>query len=109
MTDNPSSPPPTVPDIKKCPRCGNPILIGDRRCSRCGYNVDTLDAALRRQNPTLIAGLAALFGVGITLGALGMDDLPQLITLAIGAGLILAGSAYLGISIVFLDDKRRRK
>jgi len=57
----------------------------------------------------LVAGVAALLGIGVTLGALEMEALPQLITLIIGAGLILGGGVFFGISIIFLDGKRRRK
>ncbi|PJF42167.1 MAG: hypothetical protein CUN55_10390 [Phototrophicales bacterium] len=109
MTEKKSPPSPNVPHIQKCPRCGNPILIGDRRCTRCGHNVDTFEKALRRQDPMLVAGVAALLGIGVTLGALEMEALPQLITLIIGAGLILGGGVFFGISIIFLDGKRRRK
>lgn len=105
----PSSPPPNIPDIQRCPRCNNPILIGDVRCINCGYNVDTVEDMLRRQSPTLVS--AVLFGIGLifTISALTLNDLTQLVFLAIGGGFMLAGSGYTAISIIFFSNTRRRK
>lgn len=98
------------PEIKQCPRCGNNILIGDRRCSRCGQDVTSLEDKLRALNPIYVAILGFTIGGALTLAAIsGMDGLSQLIFLALGFGTIIASSMFMGLSYTLLNGKRRRK
>ncbi len=109
MSNSRSSHPPNVPDIEKCPRCGNPILIGDQRCSRCGHNVTTLEDTIRSLSPSYVAFVCFVIGTVLVLAATGMEDTQQIVFLVLGAGIVLAGGAFLGLSYVLMDDKRPRK
>lgn len=109
MSQQKRQPPPTVPNIERCPNCNHPILIGDTHCSNCGQKVVSIEDELRGMNPTFIAGVGIAFGVMISLAAIGTDETLQLVLLIVGAGLILLSSTYMGIHTVFLSDKKRRK
>ena len=104
-----ASPPPNVPNIKRCPYCGHPVLIGDVDCSNCGRRVETIDETFRKMDPNFLAGLGIALGIMVSIAAIEASDFMRLVLLIVGAGLVLSGSLYMGINIVFLDNKRRRK
>ncbi|MCB9437650.1 MAG: hypothetical protein H6673_11795 [Anaerolineales bacterium] len=101
---------PNYPEIQKCPRCGNNILIGDQRCSRCGQDVTSLEDKLRALHPVTVGILGFTIGGGVTLAAItGMDGILQLIFLAFGFGTLIASSMFVGLSYTLFSGKRRRK
>lgn len=104
-----ASPPPKVPEIQKCPRCGNDILIGDKRCSRCGQNLTTLEDTVKSLNPTFVAVLCGVIGGAFALAATGMDGILQLASLGLGSALIIGGGVFMGLSYVVGDGKNLRK
>lgn len=110
MTKQQKSPPPNIPDIKRCPNCGNPVLIGDVYCSNCGQHVERIDQSIRKMDPKFIAGTGITMGIIVTLAAIeASSDMMQLLLVLVGIGLVLGGSTYMGISIVFLENRKRRK
>jgi hypothetical protein len=103
------APSPNVPEIKKCPRCGNDILIGDRRCSRCGYNLSTLEDSLKSMNPMFIAFVCLMVGGALALAATGMDGIMQLAFLGLGSAIVIGGGVFMGLSYIVGDSKQLRK
>jgi hypothetical protein len=111
MSDSPkkSSPAPNVPEIEKCPRCGADVLIGDRRCSNCGYDLTTVDDWLRSLNPTLVAFVGLVVGIAFVLAATGMDGILQIFFVLLGSAIVLGGGVFMGLSIILADRRRLRK
>lgn len=102
------SSPPNVPEIEQCPRCGNNILIGDKRCSRCGYDLMSIEDKLRAQNPNFVALVSFVIGVALALAATGVDGFMQGAFLIVGTLIIVGGWGFLVASYIFTDDKRPR-
>lgn len=100
---------PNVPDIKKCPRCGANILIGDAKCSNCGYSVTNISDTLRATSPTFIAVVCLFIGATMMLASTGMDGLMQFIFLAGGFSIVIGGGVYMAVNLLVTDPKRRRK
>jgi predicted nucleic acid-binding Zn ribbon protein len=100
---------PIVPEILSCPRCGQPILLGDVVCSRCGYFVQTAKDRLRSQPPVVVSVAAFVIGALIAAAAIGMDNPWQFITLVVGFGIIVSGGLYYAADLLFLDKHNRRR
>jgi hypothetical protein len=99
-----------VPDIKKCPRCGNPIFIGETECSRCGYNVATAKDRLRNLSPIPIATVMTLMGIFLVFLAFGEDDnLTKFIFFLLGGGGIVGAGLVYTFLTFFNDPMRKRK
>lgn len=98
-----------IPDIKRCPNCGNPIFLGETQCSKCGANVATLEERLRGLNSTMITAFAFAVGVMLTLASFGMEDLLRFIFLIGGMGLIVGGGLYWAVNLILNDPMRKRK
>ncbi|NDJ85907.1 MAG: zinc ribbon domain-containing protein [Chloroflexi bacterium] len=102
------TPAPNVPKIEKCPRCGANVLIGDKRCSNCGYNLMTLEDSVRSLNPLIVGLVTTIIGAAFALAAIGQGDRAQLIFLLIGSAFFIGGGAFVGLSYVMTDRKRPR-
>lgn len=100
---------PVIPDIETCPRCGNPILLGDTICNVCGYNIQSLKSRFREQPPNVVAVASFVVGVLVALAATGMGDPWRFITLFIAFGIIVGGGLYYAAHLLLLDDDRRQK
>jgi hypothetical protein len=109
---------PKLPDIPQCPRCGANILLGDTRCSKCGYNVQTSYQALREQSPTLVAfflfGLGMLFVAPVLLtaltdGTLEEAGLVEQVLGVFGFLLVVAGGLYYAADLFILSANNKRK
>ncbi len=103
------APPPNVPEIEKCPRCGNNVLIGDKRCTNCGHNLLSIEDKLRAQNPTFVGLVSIIVGIALALVATGTDGTVQVLFLAVGSLVILGGWTFVVVSYVFTDTKRPRQ
>lgn len=111
MTDSqPKSPPPAVPNIQQCPQCGNNILIGDRRCSRCGYNVSTLNETLRDFTPRYVLLVGGSIAFVLLLVGFSLEGTARAVTLflafLVGGGVWLY---FVGMTYIFNDPLRRRR
>jgi ribosomal protein S27AE len=108
-----------IPEIQKCPRCGTNLLIGDMRCSKCGYNTQNVLDGLREQSPMMISSLLFVFGflftapmlvVLINTGGIVESSVAERILAFMGAALIVAGGLYYAADLFILSaDQRRRK
>lgn len=103
------SPPPNTPKIEQCPRCGNNILIGDTRCSRCGQNFTSLEDSLRSVSPMFVAMVCLIVGGAFVLAAMGMQDLKQLIFVGLGSAIMIGGGVFMGLSYVVDDGRNNRR
>lgn len=109
MTEQKQPPRPNVPEIRKCPRCGANVLLGDKRCSHCGHNLTTVGDTLRATSPGFIALVGLILGAMLMLAATGMDGLLQLGFLVAGFGVVIGGGVYMAVNLLFTDPNRRRK
>lgn len=103
---------PLLPDIKNCPRCGKPILLGDARCKNCGFRVrENTDwmTWFKRQPPNVVAITAFVIGIMIAATSWGMDNPWRFFTLILGSGLVISGGLYYGANILFTGDDRRKE
>ena len=100
---------PIVPDIEYCPRCGQPILLGDVVCSRCGYDVQSAKDRLRSQPPVVVAVAAFVIGALVAAASIEMENPWQFITLVVGFGIIISGGLYYAADLLFLDKHNRRR
>lgn len=109
MADQRKASEPIVPEIRKCPRCGHNVLIGDTICSRCRYNLSTPTQRLKQQPPMVVA--VAGFGIGIliALASFGMDRPWQFFALITGFGFIIGGGLYYAYDLLILNADDRRK
>jgi hypothetical protein len=106
----PKNPAPDVPSIQKCPRCGNNILIGDKRCSRCGLNVTPINDIIRDIPPRYVLLVGGALGFVILLMGFGFEGGVRAFFLLLGAG--IGGGAwvyFVGMTYIFNDPKRRRR
>lgn len=92
-----------IPDIEKCPNCGQNIFLGETECSRCGYDVSNWQQKLQQFNPQVVAGLLFLVGVLITLSGLSADNTVRAILVLLGMGLIVSGGLVMTAEY-FLED-----
>ncbi|KAB2906268.1 MAG: hypothetical protein KJ064_24705 [Anaerolineae bacterium] len=103
---------PLLPDIKKCPRCGTPVLLGDTLCKNCGYrmreNVDWI-TWFKRQPANVVAITLFVIGILIAASSWGMENPWRFLTLIIGSGLVIGGGLYYGANILFASDDRRKE
>ncbi|MBI5929567.1 MAG: hypothetical protein HY862_09680 [Chloroflexi bacterium] len=109
MTESKTPLKPNIPDIKKCPRCGANILLGDTKCSNCGYAAINVSDTLRATSPTFIAVVCLFLGAALMLASTGMDDLMQFLFLGGGFAIVIGGGVYMALNILVSDPKRRRK
>jgi hypothetical protein len=103
------SPPPSIPEIEKCPRCGHDILLGDRRCSNCGYNVQSIGDSIRELSPRFVALIGFVIALFAGLVAISTEDVVQGIFAVIAFGAVLGGGLYWVLYLVFVDPKRPRR
>jgi DNA-directed RNA polymerase subunit RPC12/RpoP len=108
-TKQKKSPPPNVPEIERCPRCGHHILIGDKRCQNCGRNLVSLEETIRTVNPMFVSVLGLAIGGMIAVAAIGMEGTGQLVMLLIGSGIVIGGGVFYSLRIIYDSSKRRRK
>ena len=99
---------PVVPEIQTCPRCGNPILIGDDICNVCGYNMQSLETRFRSQPPNVVAITSFVIGILIAVASTGMDNPLQALTLLAAFGFIVGGGLYYAAHLIFTSDERRK-
>lgn len=92
-----------VPDIDKCPNCGQNIFLGETECSRCGHDVANWEQKLQRFNPQVIAVLLFLLGLFTTISGLSANDTVKVILLIVGMGLIVGGGLVVTAEY-FLED-----
>ena len=111
MSTRKSPPPaPNTPEIERCPRCNNPILIGDQICSQCGYNLKSWEDTIAGWNPNFVAGIGVGLGTILLIAAwTGMEGVLQGIFLVLAAGAVAGGGLFMAYSYLFLDVNRRRK
>jgi len=109
MTESKEPLKPNVPQIKKCPRCGANILLGDQKCTNCGYSVVTMSDTLRATSPMFIAVVCFALGALMMLASTGMDGILQFLFLGGGFGVVIGGGVYMATNLLFTDPKRRRK
>lgn len=101
---------PVLPDIETCPRCGANILIGDERCSACGYDVMTTSDRLKKQPPIVISTAFFVIGVLLALAALtGMDGWFRALFLLLAGGLVVSGGLYYAYDLLILNSDDQRK
>lgn len=98
-----------IPDVERCPNCGELILLGDMECPNCGQNVASLEQQIRQLDPITIAITLGIMGIFVSVSALTMDGLLQVIVLLAGLGLFLSGGAAVVGHYFFNDPLRRRK
>lgn len=103
------SPPPNVPEIERCPRCGHHVLIGDTRCQNCGQNLVTVEDTIRTVNPMFVAVLGLAVGGMIALAAIGLEGTGQLLMLLLGSAIIMGGGVFYALRTIYDSSKRRRK
>lgn len=108
-TKQKKSPPPNIPEIEKCPRCGHHVLIGDKRCQKCGQNLVTIEETIRTVNPTFVAILGLVIGGMFALAAIGLEGFGQLFMLLLGSAIIVGGGVFYSLRLIFDNSKRRRK
>ena len=102
--------PSKVPSVEKCPRCGNYIFVDETECSRCGYNVATLEEAIRKQNPIILAAGLVVAGMIIGIVSLEIDnEILRLLGIIAGMGIVLSGSGVYLMSVLLYNPLRRRK
>ena len=101
---------PELPQIRKCPRCGQDVLLGDVICSRCGYDVQTTRDKLKSQPANVVAFASFALGVLIALASTGMDNPWQFLTLIVAFGFIAGGGLYYAADLLIINaDDRRNK
>src|SRR5688572_29706154 len=98
-----------VPDIRTCPRCGNPILLGDTVCTRCGQNVASLEEQIRGQPPNVIALLGFVVGVLFGIAALGMDEPWNILAGLAAFGSFAGGGLSYALHLLVLSNERRKR
>src|SRR5687767_1912271 len=98
-----------VPDIRTCPRCGNPILLGDTVCTRCGQNVASLEEQIRGQPPNVIALVGFVLGLMVGVAALGMDEPLNILAGLVAFGLIAGGGLFYAFHLLVLSNERRKR
>ncbi|NJL93603.1 MAG: hypothetical protein HC915_07665 [Anaerolineae bacterium] len=103
-------PPVPIPKIEKCPRCGQPILLGDLVCSNCGYRVNIpLEQRLKRQPPNVVAIVGIVVGLFLGLGAITTSGVLQAVLVLAALACFLAGGLFYAAHLLYLGDPRRRK
>ena len=97
-----------IPEVKRCPNCGEPIFLGELECSNCGEDVASLEQRIRSLNPTLVAGTGLLLGLMLTIAGLGEDGILGLILIVLGGSSMIGGGLFWG-AMLFLNDPRRKR
>jgi len=100
---------PVIPEIQTCPRCGEPVLLGDTICSNCGYGVQTASDRLRSQPAIVITIGAFVIGTMIAIAGISMDNPWKFVALLIGFGFIVGGSLYYAADLLVLNKHNRRR
>jgi hypothetical protein len=100
---------PELPEIPLCPRCNNPILIGDTSCTRCGYRVrQPLRQQLRQQPASVVSTTLFILGLLVAMAAIGMAEPARYFVLAFGTAFIIAGGLYYAFDLLVLNASDRR-
>lgn len=96
-------------EIEKCSNCGHDILIGDTRCSNCGRDVQSTSQRFRQQPAIVISLIFFVAGIFIMIAAISMSGVAQIGAFVIGIGLILSGSLYYALDLLYFSDTNKKR
>jgi hypothetical protein len=99
----------SIPEAQKCPRCGEYIFLGETECSRCGYNVASVEQRLRGLNPVPISATLIALGVMFAFVSFAFENNMRFAVFLLGSAGIIGGGLVYAADMIFNNPMRKRK